>query len=85
MNTEDRDSSVPPTHAPRPQGPSWRGFAETFVINLLALRIAIHIKDVFFKSDNFFLQLGIHASFLTLLNFLYRKFLSLLSIYSLRE
>lgn len=85
MNTEDRGGSVPPTHAPRPQGPSWRGFAETFMMTFLTILITTYIKDVFFKSDNFFLQFGIHASFLMLLNFLYRKFLSVLSIYSLRE
>lgn len=77
MKLEDRGSSVPPTHAPRPQGPSWRGFAETFVINFLTFLITIHIKDIFFKFDNFFLQCGIYASFLTLFNFLYQKFQSL--------
>lgn len=77
MKTEDRGSSVPPTHAPRPQGPSWKGFAEIYVVNFLTLLITIYIKDAFFKSDNFFLQCGIYASSLTLCNFLYRKFQSL--------
>ena len=77
MKTEDRGSSVPPTHAPRPQGPSWRGFAEKYVISFLTLMITIYIKDVFFKSDNFYLQFGNYVSFLTLFNFLYQKFKSL--------
>ena len=74
IKTENKGNSVPPTHAPRPQGLSWRGCAETYVINFLTLLVTIHLKDVFFKSNSFFLQCGIYASFLTLFNFLYRKF-----------
>lgn len=79
MKPDDSGSSIPPTHAPspRPQGPSWRGFAETFVINFLTLLITIHIEDVFFKSDSFLLRCAIYASFLTLFNLLYRTFQSL--------
>jgi hypothetical protein len=80
LKTERKGSSVPLTHAPRPQGLSWRRCAETYVINFLTLLITIHLKDIFFKSDNFLLQCGIYASFLTLFNFLYRKLQSLPSI-----
>lgn len=75
MKTEDSGSSVSPTHAqpPRPQGFSWRGFAVTLVINYLTLMVTIYVRDSFFKSDNFYLQCGIYASFFTLFNFLYRK------------
>lgn len=76
MKTEDKGSSVPPTNASRPQGPSWRGFAETFIINFLTMLVTNYVKGVF-KSDNFFLQCGIYASFLTLFNFLLQKFRSL--------
>jgi hypothetical protein len=43
LKTERKGSSVPPTHAPRPQGLSWRGCAETYVINFLTLLITIHL------------------------------------------
>lgn len=76
MRMEDKGSSAPPTHASRPQGPSWRGFAEASAIHFLTLLVTIYIKGLF-KSDNFFLQFGIYASFLTLFNFLYQKFQSL--------
>lgn len=61
----------------RPQSLSWRGFAEAYVINFVTLLITIHLKDIFFKSDNFFLQCGIYTLFLMLFNFLYQKFQSL--------
>lgn len=69
-------STVPPTDAPRPQGPSWRGFAEAYVINLLTLMATAYLKNIF-KSGNFLLQCGIYASFHMLFNFLYHKFQSL--------
>ena len=71
MKTEDRGTSVPPTYAPRPQGPSWRGFAEVCGINFLTALITTWAKDVFFKSYSFIVQLGIYASFFTLFNLLY--------------
>lgn len=71
METENRDSSVPPAHTPRPQGFSWREFAERTVIAFLALWITVYIKDVVFKSDNFYLQWALFASLQTLFNLLY--------------
>lgn len=81
MKTEDSGSSVPPTPpptpAPRHQALSWRGFAETFVINFVTSMAATNTRNVVFKSDNPYLLCGIYACFLTLFTFLYRKFQAL--------
>lgn len=73
MKTQDNNRVAPSTHTPRPQGPSWRGFFETFIIGFVTVMITNYIKDAIIKSDNFYVQLGVHASIYTLFNFVYRK------------
>lgn len=68
MKTEDNGTFAPSTHTPRPQGPSWRGSAEAFMISGVTFMITLCIKDAIFKSDSFFVQY-------TLFNFLYQKVL----------
>lgn len=75
MKTEDNSRFAPSTHTPRPQGPSWRGSAEAFMISGVTFMITLCIKDAIFKSDSFFIQWGVYASLYTLFNFLYQKVL----------
>ena len=71
----DIEYTVPSTHTPRPQGPTWRGFAETGVMTAVTLFIASWVRSSIFNSDSFFVLWVIHASLYALLNFLYRKIL----------
>jgi hypothetical protein len=71
MKTED-GRFAPSTHT-RPQGPSWRGLAETFLMSGVTFMITLYIKDAIFKSDSFFVQWGIYASLYTMFNVLYQK------------
>jgi Na+/H+ antiporter NhaA len=73
MNTEDDGKFPSSAHTPRPQGLSWRGSAEVFVISGLTFTITLCIKNFIFKSDSFFVQWGIYASLYTLFKFLYQK------------
>ena len=74
MKTEDNNRVAPSTtHTSTRQGPSWRGFFESFIIGFVTIMITNWVKDAVFKSDNFYLQRGVHVSIYALINFVYRK------------
>lgn len=73
MKTEDNGGFAPPTHAPRPQSPSWRSFAETIVVSGVISTVTLFITDAIFESDSFFVRWAIFASLYTFFNFLYQK------------
>lgn len=72
MKTEDNGGFAPPTHA-RPQGPSWRSFAETVVISGVTSTVTLWITDAICKSDSFFVRWAVFASLYAFVNFLYQK------------
>lgn len=73
MKTEDNGGYAPPTHAPGPQGPSWRSFAETAMISSVTFTVNLCITDAIFKSDSFFVRWAVFASLYAFVNFLYQK------------
>ncbi|KAJ5904436.1 hypothetical protein N7504_006819 [Penicillium tannophilum] len=73
MKTEDNGGFAPPTHAPQPQGPSWRSFAETVMISGVTFTVTLCITDAIFKSDSFFVRWAVFASLYAFFNFLYQK------------